>query len=121
MTQARSTRHGLAAGAAAVLIGAGLLACAQRAHAWSYLVIDRGDQQKFLAQPPDLTYPPAGMPMPVLAAGESALAKAVPLAPDQERARLNRDQLIIIDQPIPHASGWMFSVGRTDASVNGQR
>ena len=83
----------------ALLYGACLTSAA---HAWSYVVVDSAGNEKTYDSPPvDLTYPPAGAPMPVIGANESALDRASPLSAADERHRLSTPPLIIDDLPPP--------------------
>ncbi|HEV2007914.1 MAG TPA: hypothetical protein VGQ88_04240 [Burkholderiales bacterium] len=61
---------------------------------WAYQVIGSNNQPTITFQPPrDLTYPPAGMPMPIAEVGER---RGVVITPQEATARLRAPQLIIM-------------------------
>ena len=86
----------------AIFVVLALLASVEtcNAHAWSYIVIDGGGQDKFFEKAPrDLTYPPGNIPVSVRRAPSDAPQPGIPLSPQQERDRLDADMLIIVDIP----------------------
>ena len=75
---------------------------------WTYEVIGSNNQPNITFQPlMDLTYPPAGMPMPIADAGER---RGVVLTPQEAAARLNAPKLIIMLIPAQVAERRRYAI-----------
>lgn len=74
---------------------------------WTYQMVGPNDQSKVTFQPPkDLTYPPAGMPMPISYSTEN---RGVVLTPREAQARRNSPQLVIMLIPAAIAERSRFA------------
>ena len=75
---------------------------------WTYEVIGSNNQPNITFQPlMDLTYPPAGMPMPIADAGDR---RGVVLTPQEAAARLNAPKLIIMLIPAQVAERRRYAI-----------
>lgn len=75
---------------------------------WAYEVIGSNNQPTITFRPPrDLTYPPAGMPMPIADASER---RGVVLTPQEAAARLNAPKLIIMLVPAQVADRRRYAI-----------
>ena len=80
---------------------------AQAQDIWAYEVIMPNNQVRITAKPPrDLTYPPAGVPTPIVYGNENP---GVRLTPQQAAARRNAPQLVIMLMPAALAERTAFS------------
>jgi hypothetical protein len=77
---------------------------------WAYQVIGSNNQPTITFQPPkDLTYPPAGMSMPIAYAGET---RGVVISPQEAAARLRAPKLIIMLIPAQIADRRRYGISR---------
>jgi hypothetical protein len=84
-------------------------ATAGNAFAWTYVVIDNQGHTRYLDRSPiDLTYPPAGVPTPMVYADDHTPPRGTLLSPQEERRRLNSGALLIMDgMQLPgYGDGW---------------
>jgi len=85
-----------------LLAGWALNACAQ--DVWTYELIGPDNEPKVTFTPPlDLTYPPPGVPMPVVHSDAEAMARGVRLSAQQDAEHLAAPQLIITLLPLAQA------------------
>jgi hypothetical protein len=76
------------------LLLAGWAAGAHAQDVWAYQVIMPNNDVRMMPKPPrDLTYPPAGVPMPIVYGNDNP---GVVLTPQQAASRRNAPQLIIM-------------------------
>ena len=77
---------------------------------WAYEVIGPNNQRTVTFRPPmDLTYPPAGMPMPIADASER---RGVVITPREAEARLRAPKLIIMLVPAQIADRRRYGISR---------
>ena len=71
---------------------------------WAYAVVGPDNQPTITFRPPvDLTYPPAGVPMPVVGPNEDASARGIRLVPQEAARRQSAHKVIIMLLPAQQA------------------
>ena len=87
------------------LLIAGWTSMAAAQEVWTYATIgaDNNSTITFTA-PVDLTYPPAGQPIPMIGPNEDPAARGVRLTPQQAASRLAAPRVIIMLVPLQQAT-----------------
>ena len=79
---------------------------------WSYAVVGADNRPIIHFRPPiDISYPPAGVAMPMATPNQSQIARGVRLTPQEAAQRLSAPKIIIMTLPAQQA----INIGRMPA------